>query len=158
MLNKYRPCVGIILLNKDKKILVGERIDSERNSLFSWQMPQGGIDKNESPINAALRELKEEIGTNNVSVVFEYEPWLEYKLPIDLAKKLWEGKYIGQKQKWFLMKFLGDDNEINIKTEIPEFKNWKWVRPDELISLAVPFKRDIYKTLVEKVIPVRKSL
>ena len=152
-MNNYRPCVGIMLINRDNLILIGKRLDSENDSQFAWQMPQGGIDANESPEQAALRELKEEIGTNNASIVYEYEQWMKYELPQQLAKTLWKGKYIGQTQKWFVMKFLGNDSEININTSIPEFKQWKWVAVEELISIVVPFKRDIYRTLINKVFP-----
>ena len=152
-MNNYRPCVGIILLNKAKLVLIGQRIDSDINSLFSWQMPQGGIDPDEKPEEAAFRELNEEVGTNNASIIYEYEPWLKYTLPVNLAKKLWKGKYIGQTQKWFVLKFLGEDSEINIHTKTPEFKKWKWIKTDQLVSVAVPFKKDIYKIIVDKIIP-----
>lgn len=146
----YRNCVGILLLNKKNQILVGNRIDSPSSA---WQMPQGGIDKGESPLEAAYRELEEEIGTNKAKVLDEFHTWLSYELPPSLRQKLWKGKYIGQKQKWFGMRFIGNDNDINIHTKKPEFKEWRWLKVTELPSIAVPFKKDIYTRLANDFYP-----
>ena len=110
-------------------------------------MPQGGVDKNESFFNAAMRELEEETGIKNVKLIKELNYWLSYNLPENLLGKIWEGKYRGQKQKWFIMKFLGEDKEINIKTKEPEFTDWKWIIPAQLPLIAVNFKREIYLKL-----------
>ena len=140
--------VGIILLNSKNQVFVGKRIDNPRNS---WQMPQGGVDKNENFIEAAKRELEEETGIKSVNIIKELNGWFEYDLPNYLLGKLWDGKYKGQKQKWFIMKFLGENNEINVKTKNPEFSNWKWIKPEELPNIAVSFKFDIYKKLKEEI-------
>ena len=133
--------VGIVLLNHENKIFVGKRIDNPANS---WQMPQGGVDKNENLVQAAKRELEEETSIKTVAVIKELEEWLTYDLPENLLGKLWKGKYRGQKQKWFIMKFLGKNNEINIKTQHPEFLDWKWINPSKLPYVAVDFKANIY--------------
>tara|TARA_Y100001970_G_scaffold227868_1_gene282064 strand:+ start:931 stop:1401 length:471 start_codon:yes stop_codon:yes gene_type:complete len=139
--------VGIILLNKENKVFVGRRLD---NPLKFWQMPQGGINKGESFFQAARRELEEETAITKVKLIKELDDWLIYNLPDDLLGKIWQGKYRGQKQKWFLMKFEGEDQEINVNTKSPEFLEWKWVNPDELPKIVVNFKTDIYKTLLVK--------
>ena len=139
--------VGIALLNHENKIFVGKRID---NPADSWQMPQGGVDENEDFLQAAKRELEEETNIRTVTVIKELNEWLMYDLPENLLGKLWEGKYRGQKQKWFIMKFLGKNNEINVKTKNPEFLNWKWVNPSELPKIAVRFKINVYKKLKEE--------
>ena len=136
--------VGIVLLNSQNKIFVGKRIDNPSNS---WQMPQGGVDKNENFIMAAKRELEEETGIRTVTLVKELDEWLSYDLPVNLLGKLWGGKYRGQKQKWFIMKFLGKDDEINVKTQHPEFLDWKWIDPIELTNIAVDFKKSVYKKI-----------
>ena len=136
--------VGIALLNHENKIFVGKRIDNPANS---WQMPQGGIDKNESFLQAAKRELEEETSVKTVEVIKELNEWLTYDLPKNLLGKLWKGKYRGQKQKWFIMKFLGKTEEINIKTKHPEFLEWKWIEPLSLPGVAVDFKVQIYTKL-----------
>lgn len=141
----YRPNVGIMLLNADKKVFVAQRIDTPGPA---WQMPQGGIDEGEEPTHAALRELSEEIGTANVEVIYEAPEWIYYALPQNLQEKLWQGQYVGQKQKWFLMRFLGLDQEINIQTTHPEFSAWKWVAPDLLPSLAIDFKKKVYEDVL----------
>lgn len=143
----YRKCVGIMVINNDNHILVGKRIDSKYDA---WQMPQGGIDEGETAKDAAFRELKEEIGTNNVEIIAESEHWHNYDIPDDLIPKFWNGKYRGQTQKWYLVKFLGEDSEINIETEEPEFCEWKWAEPLTLPIIIVPFKREIYKTIVNE--------
>ncbi len=136
--------VGIALLNHENKVFVGKRIDNPANS---WQMPQGGIDKNENFLQAAKRELEEETSIKTVEVIKELNEWMTYDLPKDLLGKLWEGKYRGQKQKWFIMKFIGKNEEINVKTKHPEFLDWKWIEPFELPKVAVHFKISVYKKL-----------
>jgi len=143
----YRPCAGMMVLNRENKVFVAKRIDTLSEH---WQMPQGGIDPGEDPLEAAFRELEEEIGTRNVAHIHSLDEWLTYDLPENLLGKLWKGKYRGQKQKWSLFRFLGEDREINIETDHPEFSEWRWVEAEELPKLIVPFKRDIYETIVEK--------
>ena len=148
--NKQLPLrigVGIILLNHESKVFVGKRIDNPKNF---WQMPQGGINQNENFLQAAKRELEEETGIKSVELVKELNGWLEYDLPENLLGKVLEGKYRGQKQKWFIMKFVGKDNEINVKTKNPEFLDWKWTEVSKLPSIAVSFKVDLYKKLKEE--------
>lgn len=142
----YRPCVGICLLNKSGQVLVGERIDTPD----AWQMPQGGIDKGEDPQSAAFRELQEEIGTANAEVMARTREWLFYDLPDHLYGKVWKGRYGGQKQIWYAMRFLGDDGEINLETEHAEFSKWKWVDLEETPKLIVPFKVQIYREVVNQ--------
>ena len=139
--------VGIILLNNENKVFVGKRIDNPKNF---WQMPQGGCDENENFLDAAKRELEEETSIKKVKILKELDEWFVYNLPKDLLGKIWQGKYRGQKQKWFVMKFLGKNEEINIKTEKPEFLEWKWIEPNDLPKVVVHFKLDIYKKLSEK--------
>ena len=151
MINKkelpLRTGVGIILLNHENKVFVGKRIDNPANS---WQMPQGGVDKNEDLLQAAKRELKEETNIKTIAVIKELNEWLTYELPENLLGKLWKGKYRGQKQKWFIMRFLGKNEEINVKTKHPEFLDWKWIEPFDLPKVAVHFKINIYKKLKEE--------
>ena len=139
--------VGIILLNHENNIFVGKRIDSPKNS---WQMPQGGVDENEDFLQAAKRELEEETGIKSIKLIKELNVWFKYDLPKYLLGKLWNGKYRGQKQKWFVMKFLGKSDEINVKTKNPEFLNWKWIELSQLSNIAVHFKVDIYNKLKEE--------
>ena len=120
-----RTGVGIILLNQENKVFVGKRIDNPKDF---WQMPQGGVDKNENFLQAAKRELEEETGVKSIKVIKELEGWLQYNLPEHLLGKVWKGKYRGQRQKWFIMKFLGKNNEVNINTKNPEFLDWKWLQ------------------------------
>ncbi len=136
--------VGIALLNNNNEVFVGKRIDNPEDF---WQMPQGGVDENENFLDAAKRELKEETGIQNIKLIKEIEGWLTYNLPKNLLGKIWKGKYRGQKQKWFIMKFLGNNNEININTKKPEFISWKWIRPTRLPEVAVNFKINIYKKI-----------
>ena len=153
--NKELPLrigVGIILLNHENNIFVGKRIDSPKNS---WQMPQGGVDQNEDFLQAAKRELAEETGIKSVRLIKELDGWFKYDLPEYLLGKLWEGKYKGQKQKWFVMKFLGKPNEINVKTKNPEFLDWKWINLSKLPEIAVHFKVDIYKKIKEQLTSLR---
>jgi len=144
----YRPCVGVMLVNADGKVFVGQRIDSTADA---WQMPQGGIDKGEDPRDAAFRELWEETGVTAdlVSVEADTDGWVTYDLPEDLVGKLWKGRYRGQKQKWFLMRFLGSDDQVDITLEPAEFSEWKWQAPDRLVAEIVPFKRDVYRSVLD---------
>ena len=143
-----RNGVGIIVLNKENKIFVAKRIDNPKNF---WQMPQGGVDKGESFLKAAYRELEEETSITNVELIKEFEGTLTYELPEHLLGIIWKGKYKGQKQKWFLMRFLGNDKDINIQTNKPEFLDWKWINLDQLTNVVVDFKLDVYKKLKKKV-------
>jgi len=141
----YRPCVGIMLLNPHRQVFVAQRIDMKSDA---WQMPQGGIDSNETPLEAAWREMREEIGTDKARLLAESRDWFRYDLPPDLADRLWRGRYAGQKQKWFAFDFEGTDADIDIETEDPEFSTWKWVPMEALPSLIVPFKRQLYRDIV----------
>ena len=143
----YRPCVGIMLLNHQGQVFVARRIDMPSQA---WQMPQGGIDEGETPLEAALRELKEEVGTAKAEVLAETEDWLSYDLPADLVAVLWQGRFRGQTQKWFVMRFTGADSDIDIETENPEFLEWKWTGMAALPGLIVPFKRELYAELVRR--------
>ena len=151
----YRPCVGIMLLNPRGQAFVARRIDMPSEA---WQMPQGGIDPGEEPLAAALRELREEIGTDKAEPLAEVHDWLTYDLPADLLGKLWGGRFRGQTQKWFAMRFTGTDSDVNIATEIPEFLDWKWAELERLPSLIVPFKRHLYERLVSEFTPVARKL
>ena len=144
--------VGIILLNDKNNVFVGKRIDNPKNS---WQMPQGGVDENEDFLQAAKRELEEETGVKSVKLIKELDGWFKYDLPEYLLGKLWEGKYGGQKQKWFVMKFLGKSSEINVKTKNPEFFEWKWIELSKLPNIAVHFKVDIYRKIKEELTSLR---
>ncbi|MAV62116.1 MAG: RNA pyrophosphohydrolase [Candidatus Pelagibacter sp.] len=153
MLKKFeklplRSGVGIVLLNKINEVFVAKRIDNPKGF---WQMPQGGVDKNENNLEAAFRELKEETSIENVKLIKELEGYLSYELPSDLLGIIWKGKYKGQKQKWFVMKFLGEDNEINIKTNSPEFLEWKWIELNKITEVVVDFKLKVYQEVKEKV-------
>ena len=139
--------VGIILLNHENRVFVGKRIDNPKNL---WQMPQGGTNQNENSLQAAKRELEEETGIKSVELVKELSGWFEYYLPENLIGKVLEGKYRGQKQKWFIMRFLGKNDEINIKTKNPEFLDWKWINPSDLPGIAVDFKVNIYKKMAKE--------
>ena len=139
--------VGIALLNDSNEVFVGKRIDNPEDF---WQMPQGGVDKNENFLDAAKRELEEETGIKNVKLIKEIEGWIIYDLPKNLLGKIWKGKYRGQKQKWFIMKFLGSNNEININTKEPEFLDWKWIKPSKLPEVVINFKINIYKKISKK--------
>ena len=145
--------VGIILLNNENKVFVGKRIDNQKGN--HWQMPQGGIDENENFLEAAKRELEEETSIKSVKIIKELNNWLTYDLPTNLVGKIWNGKYRGQKQKWFVMKFMGAKEEINIKTKIPEFLEWKWINSSDLTEVAVDFKINIYKKLKEELISLK---
>ena len=148
----YRPCVGAMLVNSERMVFVAKRIDSSGDF---WQMPQGGIDEGEDPVEAVLRELQEETGTGKVLIVAESEHWRTYDLPDELVGKLWGGKYRGQRQKWFALRFLGEDKDININShKIPEFTDWKWVNFDDLVNLVVPFKKSLYGDIVAELRPL----
>ena len=150
MLSKLpmRQGVGIIVLNQKNEVFVGKRKD---NPIDKWQMPQGGIDNNETPFNAMKRELAEETSIQKIKVLKEIENWLEYELPPNLLGKIWKGKYRGQKQKWFLMRFTGQEEEINVETKNPEFLDWKWIELDQITEVVVDFKLHVYKELKKKV-------
>ena len=146
-----RNGVGIIVLNKDNKVFVAKRIDNPKNF---WQMPQGGVDKGEDFLTAAYRELKEETSIINVELIKEIEGTTIYELPDHLLGIIWKGKYKGQKQKWFLMRYLGDDSEINIKTDKPEFLEWKWIDINMITKLVVDFKLNVYKQIEKKILKI----
>jgi putative (di)nucleoside polyphosphate hydrolase len=150
LLLPYRAGVGIMLLNPRREVFVARRIDSTAEA---WQMPQGGIDEGEEPFNAALREMEEEIGTHKASLIAETSGWLAYDLPAELIGKIWKGKYRGQRQKWYLLRFEGRDSDINIHTPDPEFLEWKWTTPQSLPDLIVPFKRDLYQRILQEFQP-----
>ena len=143
-----RSGVGIVILNKENKIFVAKRIDNPKNF---WQMPQGGVNKGEKLLTAALRELEEETGMKEVELIQEIDGTITYELPPHLLGIIWKGKYKGQKQKWFLMRYLGNDRDINIKTEKPEFLEWKWIDLDLLTEVVVDFKLHVYKELKENI-------
>jgi len=140
----YRDGVGIMLFNAENKIFVARRIDTRAEA---WQMPQGGIDSGEDPRAAAMRELKEEIGTNQGEIIAESREWYFYDLPDELIGIIWKGRYRGQRQKWYLMRFTGSNADINIETDDPEFCEWKWAELHTLPDLIVPFKRKLYQEL-----------
>ena len=142
----YRPCVGIFLINDAKQVFGGRRIDGRAEA---WQMPQGGIDPGETVIDACMREMDEEIGTSSAELLREHNEWLYYDIPLPLADRLWHGQYKGQKQKWMALRFTGNDEDININTAEPEFCEWRWLEPRELVNLAVPFKRDVYDDVLK---------
>lgn len=144
----YRKNVGIMLLNADGLAFVGQRLDYKGNA---WQMPQGGIDEGEDPTDAAFRELHEETGIDPALVTLEKvtHDWIPYDLPLDVVPKFWGGKFRGQEQKWFRMRFLGTDDQINIDTKDPEFSAWKWMPLDQLIDNIVPFKREVYARVLD---------
>ena len=148
MTNKYRKCVGMMILNTHKEILVGRRLDHPSGY---WQMPQGGIDNNENPKEAVWREMLEEIGTNKAELIKISNQWINYDIPSETLKTLpWGDIYIGQTQKWFAFLFLGEDNDINVGTDNPEFSEWKWARMDSIVDSIVPFKRDVYAKILKE--------
>ncbi|CAA7617541.1 RNA pyrophosphohydrolase [Magnetospirillum sp. UT-4] len=141
----YRPGIGLVLLNRDGLAFVGKRIDTPGPA---WQFPQGGIDPGEEPAQAALRELGEEIGTDKAEIIAESKGWIAYDLPREIADRAWKGRYRGQRQKWFALRFTGSDADINVGTEHPEFSEWRWMPLAEVPTLIVPFKRDLYTRVV----------
>ena len=143
-----RSGVGIIVLNKDNKVFVAKRIDNQKNF---WQMPQGGVDEGEDHLTAAYRELKEETSINNVELIVKLDGTITYELPNHLLGIIWKGKYRGQRQRWFVMRFLGKDNEININTKHPEFCEWKWINLENITDLVVDFKLHVYNEVKQKV-------
>ncbi|HEU0220871.1 MAG TPA: RNA pyrophosphohydrolase [Paracoccaceae bacterium] len=145
----YRPCVGLMIVSRDGRIFAGQRLDSPGPA---WQMPQGGVDEGEDPREAALRELWEETGitADKVAILAETRDWIPYDLPPHLVSRLWNGRYRGQKQRWFLMRFLGEDGDITIATPHPEFSRWTWLEPEDLLERIVPFKRDTYRRVIEE--------
>ena len=144
----YRSGVGIVVLNKNNKVFVARRIDNPKNF---WQMPQGGVDRNEDFLTAAFRELDEETSIKSVELIKELDGFITYNLPDHLLGIIWKGKYKGQTQKWFVMRFIGEDSEININTKHPEFLEWKWVELSEITKLVVNFKLDLYQEVQRKV-------
>ena len=143
-----RSGVGIVVVNKDNKVFVAKRIDNPKDY---WQMPQGGVDEGEEFLTAAFRELEEETSIKNVKLIKEIDEMISYELPKNLLGIIWKGKFRGQKQKWFLMRYLGKDEDINIKTKNPEFLDWKWIELDEITNVVVDFKLHVYQLLKEKV-------
>jgi putative (di)nucleoside polyphosphate hydrolase len=141
----YRPCVGIMLFNKDGKVFVGKRIDQ---TVEGWQMPQGGIDDGETPRQAVLRELGEEVGTDKAEIIGEMDDWLTYDLPEHLIGVAFHGKYRGQRQKWFALRFTGKDSDIDLTAHDPEFSAYQWATLEDLPGLIVPFKRETYKAVI----------
>ena len=154
MMGKKLPLrvgVGAVVINKDKKIFVGKRKDHPNTD--NWQMPQGGVNENEELLAALKRELLEETSIKSIKILKELDGWTEYELPNYLIGKIWKGKYRGQRQKWFVLKFTGEDNEINLNTKNPEFIEWKWVIPEKLPHIIVDFKKSLYEKLIMKIKP-----
>lgn len=143
----FRPGVGMMILDKNDRVFVGKRVDSKANG---WQMPQGGIDLGETPSAAALREMAEEIGSNKGEIIAESKRWYSYRLPEFLIQKLWDGKYCGQRQKWFLIRFTGQDSDIDVRTKNPEFISWKWMEVHELLDNIIPFKYKLYSKIISE--------
>lgn len=147
----YRRCVGVMLINGDGHVFVGNRIDTPGEH---WQMPQGGIDKGEEPRDAALRELEEETGTDAAKVIAESAHWHAYDIPAPISRRLWKGRFRGQTQRWFLLRFLGSDSDIDLNRHQPEFAQWRWAPARTLVDNIVPFKRDIYRKVVDEFLPL----
>ena len=148
----FRRCVGMMIINKKKDILVGKRIDHPSGF---WQMPQGGIDNKEDPEQAVWREMMEEVGTNNAKLIKVSDKWINYEIPIETLRTLpWGEKYIGQTQKWFAFDFIGKDSDINVDTKNPEFSEWKWTKVDVMVENAVPFKRNVYSKILNEFVDI----
>lgn len=143
----FRQGVGMMIIDKNNRVFVGKRVDSKTNG---WQMPQGGIDLGETPSSAALREMEEEIGSGKGEIIAESKKWYSYRVPTFLIPRLWNGKYCGQRQKWFLIRFTGEDSDINIATENQEFDQWKWLDFDQLLIDIIPFKFKLYEQVVDE--------
>lgn len=159
----YRPCVGVMVLNKEGRAFIGRRTDSPEHvdEIHVWQMPQGGIDEGEDAYPAALRELYEETSIKSVEKIGEIKDWLIYDIPRDIVGQAWKGKYRGQKQKWFALRFTGEESEINIAQpgggeHEPEFVDWRWEKVENLPGLIIPFKRDVYERVVNEFSPLAK--
>jgi putative (di)nucleoside polyphosphate hydrolase len=159
----YRPCVGVMVLNKEGRAFIGRRTDGPEHvdETHVWQMPQGGIDEGEDAYPAALRELYEETSIKSVEKIGEIKDWLIYDIPRDIVGQAWKGKYRGQKQKWFALRFTGEENEINIAQpgggeHEPEFVEWRWEKVESLPGLIIPFKRDVYERVVNEFSPLAK--
>ena len=150
----YRPCVGLMVFNHFGNVFSGQRLDNPNNA---WQLPQGGIDEGENPIQAGYRELEEETSIRSVFFIAEYPKWINYDVPTSLADDLWSGKFRGQTQKWLLFHFKGNDSEINVNTNNPEFKNWSWMDPEELSSKAIYFKKKVYCSINQVFLPLIKN-
>jgi len=152
----YRPCVGLMLANRDGRVFVGRRLDQGGAEPDAWQMPQGGVDKGEDEETAALRELGEETGltAGHVDIIARSAEHLRYDLPDELVGNIWGGKYRGQSQRWFLLRFKGEDSDIDLNAHHPEFNAWQWVAADQLVDLIVPFKRALYRKVVEEFRPL----
>jgi putative (di)nucleoside polyphosphate hydrolase len=149
MNSKYRPCAGIIVLNDNNQIFAGR---SNKEFEKNWQMPQGGIEENENAFDAAMRELHEETGIKNIDLLKQTDDWIYYDVPEKNLPSRWQGKYIGQKQKWFLVRFTGDESEIDLEIHKPEFSEWKWTTPEFLIEKTPPFKTELYKKIFKMLI------
>lgn len=150
----YRPCVGVMLLNAEGLVFVGSRIDTPGEN---WQMPQGGIDEGETPREAALRELEEEVGTGEADIIAESAQWYSYDLPLEIAQRIWRGRYRGQTQRWFAMRFRGQDSDIRLDRHKAEFSAWQWVPMDRLPALITPFKRAVYRDVVQEFAHLREN-
>ena len=145
---RYRRGVGMMIINKKKEIFLGQRFDKDKSA---WQMPQGGIDRGEKELAALKREMLEETGIRkDYKILIKSNKYFYYKLPKYLQKRLWKGRFVGQKQKWFLLEYFGEDKDIHIQTEKPEFKNWNWASKEKMLKLIVPFKRKLYKEIVNE--------
>lgn len=143
----YRPCVGIVLINQEGGVFVGQRTDSRQPG---WQMPQGGIDPGETPLQAAWREMLEEIGTDNATLLAESQYWRSYDLPVEIAGRIWQGRYVGQTQRWFAFGYAGDDAEIVLDAHEQEFSHWCWLPGHQLVDRVVPFKKDVYASVADE--------